>query len=167
MPGLLRAAVLISSHLLPKDVHLGLVARLDPGLRRSDPLGRQGKRYPLFGQYLVGGVQEGQRPSKSQVGSSLIDQLLELHGRHTAMKGAGHHGPERVQALTAQQRGQDGKRTGLIIQFTLPKRLVKGKIGKEGGKLRVRLRQAERLLAKFLAIVRFRLCGQFHKNTSK
>ena len=83
------------------------------------------------------------------------------------MKGAGHHGPERVQALTAQQRGQDGKRTGLIIQFTLPKRLVKGKIGKEGGKLRVRLRQAERLLAKFLAIVRFRLCGQFHKNTSK
>lgn len=104
---------------------LGLVAHFDSGLPCDDSLERQGKRHTILCQHLVGSLQERKRPANPQASGSLIDQLLEFHGSYTAARGAGHHGPERIQALTAQQRGQDGERA--ILSSSLLSRSTSSK----------------------------------------
>ena len=93
-------------HALAEDVHLSLRANLTTTLCRGGGLLLQGKLDPTGLQDFVGGLQEWEYPSDTQIGHRLVDDLLHLHGGDAHLEGGRDHHAKPVDPLAAQKRRQ-------------------------------------------------------------
>ena len=151
-------------HSLAENVNLRLRPLFPPVFHRRSGLPFQRKFHASCLQNFIDRFQEREHPSNTQIRGRLIGDFLHLYRRHAEIQRGGNHCPEFVDPLTAQERRQNRKKTGLIVQSLsrLVQHLVKGEVVKALNELRVRLQKFGDIAGKHLLMVRFRKLGNCH-----
>ena len=145
VPRLLGAAACKPAHALAEDVDLRLFAPFEAVFKCRGRLSLQGQRNTTRCKDLVGRLQEGKYPPDAEVCRRLIDGLLDLDGRHAHLQRRGHDGAELVDALTAEERCEDGEEARLVVQLAFCDDFVKGEVIKPFDELGIGRRKLRRM----------------------
>ena len=135
-----------STHMLAEKFDLLVFARLGACFRRGSALRFEWQMHVGRAEEVVELLQERQGFAETAVGGRLIHHFLDGDGGQSGFVGHRQHHFESVQSLNSYQHGEDGQRTGFVIQIRMVRsrfvhHFVISEIREEIDEFRIGLRQ--------------------------
>ena len=134
------------AHTLAKVIDLHLVAGGKARLERGGCLALKGKLDAVLLEHFIHRADEREGAADAEVRRALVDDFLDLDGRHAEVESTRHHDSELIDALATHERGENGEEALAIGQLSrlLVDHLVKGERIESLGELRIGGRERAR-----------------------